>query len=125
MSTRCGGPGPWLGSGYRPAAACPGSSGCPRQTPSHTRPCKHCLSTLSMSPQHQPGSNMSQIKGRQEKRFCTNIRALRGHHQVAAELDILAWLHVSTTEMIFTLLIFGYICRASRAGNEPLQTNHG
>ena len=124
-STHCGGPGPWLGSGCRPGAACPGSSGCPRQTPSHTRPCKHCLSTLSMSPQHQPGSNISKIKERQEKRFCTNIRALRGHHQVAAELDILAWLHVSTTKIIFTLLIFGYIELTSRAGNEPFQTNRG
>ena len=68
-STHCGGPGPWLGSGCRPGAACPGSSGCPRQTPSHTRPCKHCLSTLSMSPQHQPGNNIPKIKKGTEKAF--------------------------------------------------------
>ena len=100
VSIHCGGPGPWLVSGYRLVAACPGSSGYPRQTPSRTRPCKRCLSTLSMSPQHPPANKRSQIKESHGKRFCTYIRALCGHHQVAAQLDILAWLHVSTTERI-------------------------
>ena len=100
LSIHCGGPGPWLVSGYRLVAACPGSSGYPRQTPSRTRPCKRCLSTLSMSPQHPPANKRSQIKESHGKRFCTYIRALCGHHQVAAQLNILAWLHVSTTERI-------------------------
>ena len=100
LSIHCGGPGPWPVSGYRPVAACPGSSGYPRQTPSRTRPCKRCLSTPSMSPQHPPANKRSQIKKRHKKRFRTYIRALGGHHQVAAQLDILAWLHVSTTKRI-------------------------